>query len=29
DKRFGRAFIFHNGVESYYADRGFRTVLVI
>jgi hypothetical protein len=29
DKRFGRAFVFHNGVESYYADRGFRTVLVI
>lgn len=29
DKRFGRAFIFHNGAESYYAERGFRTVLYI
>jgi hypothetical protein len=29
DKRFGRAFIFHNGAESYYAERGFRTALVV
>jgi hypothetical protein len=29
DKRFGRAFIFHNGAESYYGERGFRTVLEI
>ena len=29
DKRFGRAFIFHNGAESYYGERGFRTVLSI
>ena len=29
DKRFGRAFIFHNGADSYYAERGFRTVLMI
>ncbi len=24
DKRYGRAFIYHNGAESYYAARGFR-----
>jgi hypothetical protein len=29
DKRFGRAFIFHNGADSYYGERGFRTVLYI
>jgi hypothetical protein len=29
DKRFGRAFIFHNGADSYYGERGFRTVLFI
>jgi hypothetical protein len=29
DKRFGRAFIFHNGAESYYAERGFRTTITI
>ena len=29
DKRFGRAFIFHNGAESYYADRGFRVAVEI
>ena len=29
DKRFGRAFIFHNGAESYYAERGFRTFINI
>lgn len=26
---FGRAFIFHNGADSYYAERGFRTVIYI
>jgi len=29
DKRYGRAFIFHNGAESYYAERGFRTAVEI
>lgn len=29
DKRFGRAFIYHNGVESYYASRGFRTKVYV
>lgn len=24
DKRYGRVFFYHNGVESYYATRGFR-----
>jgi len=24
DFRFGRAFVFHNGADSYYAARGFR-----
>lgn len=27
DRRFGRTFIYHNGAESYYAARGFRTLL--
>lgn len=27
DKRYGRTFIYHNGAESYYAVRGFRTCL--
>jgi hypothetical protein len=27
DKRYGRTFIYHNGVQSYYAARGFRGVL--
>lgn len=27
DFRFGRVFVYHNGAESYYAARGFRTVL--
>ncbi len=27
DKRYGRAFISHNGAESYYAARGFRGLL--
>jgi hypothetical protein len=26
DCRFGRVFIYHNGVQSYYAARGFRSV---
>jgi hypothetical protein len=29
DRRYGRAFIFHNGAESYYAARGFRARLRI
>lgn len=24
DRRFGRVFVYHNGVQSYYAGRGFR-----
>jgi len=24
DRRFGRVFVYHNGVESYYSGRGFR-----
>ena len=24
DRRFGRVFVYHNGAESYYSDRGFR-----
>ena len=27
DFRFGRVFIYHNGVQSYYAGRGFRGAL--
>jgi hypothetical protein len=27
DRRFGRVFIYHNGVQSYYAARGFRGYL--
>jgi uncharacterized protein DUF4256 len=27
DRRFDRVFIYHNGAESYYGARGFRTVL--
>ena len=27
DRRFGRVFTYHNGAESYYAARGFRTLL--
>jgi len=27
DKRYGRVFTYHNGVESYYAARGFRGAL--
>ncbi len=25
DRRFGRVFVYHNGAESYYAGRGFRS----
>lgn len=27
DRRFGRVFVYHNGAESYYSGRGFRSVL--
>ncbi len=27
DRRFGRVFIYHNGVQSYYSGRGFRACL--
>lgn len=27
DYRYGRTFIYHNGVQSYYAARGFRALL--
>lgn len=27
DRRFGRVFVYHNGVQSYYAARGFRGLL--
>lgn len=27
DSRYGRTFFFHNGADSYYADRGFRLLL--
>ncbi len=27
DRRYGRVFVGHNGAQSYYAARGFRTVL--
>ena len=29
DWRYGRVFVYHNGVESYYAARGFRGLLRI
>lgn len=29
DKRFGQVFVYHNGVQSYYAGRGFRGCLSI
>ena len=29
DFRFGRVFIYHNGVESYYGGRGFRGKILI
>jgi hypothetical protein len=27
DHRFGRVFFYHNGAESYYSSRGFRSLL--
>jgi hypothetical protein len=27
DRRFGRTFVFHNGADSYYSDRGFRGMI--
>lgn len=27
DRRYGRVFVYHNGAESYYAARGFRSAL--
>jgi len=27
DSRYGRTFFYHNGAESYYASRGFRTIV--
>lgn len=27
DRRYGKVFVYHNGVESYYAARGFRGAL--
>lgn len=27
DRRYGRVFVYHNGVQSYYASRGFRGLL--
>jgi Protein of unknown function (DUF4256) len=27
DRRYGKVFVYHNGAESYYASRGFRTLL--
>lgn len=29
DKRYGHVFVYHNGVQSYYAARGFRVVLKV
>lgn len=29
DRRYGCVFIYHNGAQSYYAARGFRTKLVV
>ncbi len=29
DRRFGRVFVYHNGVQSYYAARGFRGMLQV
>ncbi|MGF7138923.1 DUF4256 domain-containing protein [Roseimarinus sediminis] len=29
DRRYGRVFFYHNGAESYYAARGFRSCLKI
>ncbi len=27
DRRYGKVFVYHNGAESYYAARGFRTLI--
>lgn len=29
DRRYGRVFVYHNGVQSYYAARGFRGLLLV
>lgn len=29
DRRYGQIFIYHNGADSYYAARGFRTRLLV
>lgn len=29
DKRYGRAFIYHNGADAYYSVRGFRSYIVL
>jgi len=29
DRRYGRVFIYHNGVQSYYAARGYRAKLSV
>jgi Protein of unknown function (DUF4256) len=29
DRRFGKVFVYHNGVQSYYAGRGFRGMLIV
>src|SRR5690606_34188316 len=29
DRRYGKVFVYHNGVQSYYAARGFRAALSI
>jgi hypothetical protein len=29
DRRYGRVFTYHNGVQSYYAARGFRALLKV
>lgn len=29
DRRFGRVFTYHNGAESYYSGRGFRSMLKV
>lgn len=27
DRRYGHVFVYHNGAESYYSSRGFRSLL--
>ncbi len=29
DRRYGTVFVYHNGVQSYYAARGFRGSLTV